>query len=140
MSWWTMINLNPMAGIAKALMSGLDGLFTSDEERAKAELSLIHQLQQPHILQAMANIEEAKHPSVFVSGWRPALGWLCVLILAWTWIVRDVVIIGLMLVGKAEVVQQLPTTDTSTVITLLLCLLGLGSARTLEKLKGVARR
>ncbi|WBA84419.1 3TM-type holin [Endozoicomonas sp. GU-1] len=93
-----MINLNPMAGIAKALMGGLDGLFTSDEERAKAELSLNHQLQQPHILQALANIEEAKHPSVFVSGWRPALGWLCVFILAWTWIVRDVVIIGLMLV------------------------------------------
>ncbi len=135
-----MINLNPMAGIAKALMGGLDSLFTSDEERAKAELSLNHQLQQPHILQAMATIEEAKHPSVFVSGWRPALGWLCVLILAWTWIVRDVVIIGLMLVDKAEVVQQLPTADTSTVITLLLCLLGLGGARTLEKLKGVARR
>ncbi len=135
-----MINLNPMTGIAKELMGGLDALFTSDEERAKAELSLNHQLQQPHILQAMATIEEAKHPSVFVSGWRPALGWLCVLILAWTWIVRDVVIIGLMLVDKAEVVQQLPTADTSTVITLLLCLLGLGGARTIEKLKGVARR
>ena len=135
-----MINLNPMAGIAKELMGGLDSLFTSDEERAKAELSLNHQLQQPHILQAMATIEEAKHPSVFVSGWRPALGWLCVLILAWTWIVRDVVIIALMLVDKSEVVQQLPIADTSTVITLLLCLLGLGGARTLEKLKGVARR
>lgn len=45
-------------------------IFTSDEERAKAELSLNHQLQQPHILQAMATIEEAKHPSVFVSGVR----------------------------------------------------------------------
>ena len=135
-----MINLNPMAGIAKELMGGLDGLFTSDEERAKAELSLNHQLQQPHILQAMVTIEEAKHPSVFVSGWRPALGWLCVLILAWTWMVRDAVIIALMLVDKAEVVQQLPAADTSTVITLLLCLLGLGGARTLEKLKGVARR
>ena len=135
-----MINLNPMAGIAKELMGGLDSLFTSDEERAQAELLLNQQLQQPHILQAMATIEEAKHPSVFVSGWRPALGWLCVLILAWTWIVRDVVIIGLMLVDKTDVVQQLPTVDTSTVITLLLCLLGLGGARTLEKLKGVARR
>ena len=135
-----MINLNPMAGIAKELMGGLDGLFTSDEERAKAELSLNQQLQQPHILQALTNIEEARHPSVLVSGWRPALGWLCVLILAWTWIVRDLVIIGLMLVDKPEVVQQLPTADTSTVITLLLCLLGLGGARTLEKLKGVARR
>ncbi len=135
-----MINLNPMAGIAQALMGGLDGLFTSDEERAKAELSLNQQLQQPHILQALANIEEAKHSSVFVSGWRPALGWLCVLILAWTWIARDLIIVGLMLAEKPEIVTQLPAVDTSTVITLLLCLLGLGSARTLEKLKGVARR
>ncbi len=135
-----MINLNPMAGIAQALMGGLDGLFTSDEERAKAELSLNQQLQQPHILQALANIEEAKHSSVFVSGWRPALGWLCVLILAWSWIGRDLIIVGLMLAEKPEIVTQLPAVDTSTVITLLLCLLGLGSARTLEKLKGVARR
>ncbi|WP_066018347.1 3TM-type holin [Endozoicomonas atrinae] len=135
-----MINLNPMAGIAKALMGGLDSLFTSDEERAKAELSLNQQLQQPHILQALANIEEAKHPSVFVSGWRPALGWLCVFILAWTWIVRDLIIIGLNLADRADIASQLPAADTSTVITLLLCLLGLGGARTVEKLKGVARR
>ncbi|WP_066018850.1 3TM-type holin [Endozoicomonas atrinae] len=135
-----MINLNPMAGIAKALMGGLDSLFTSDEERAKAELSLNQQLQQPHILQALANIEEAKHPSVFVSGWRPALGWLCVFILAWTWIVRDLIIIGLNLADRAAIASQLPVADTSTVITLLLCLLGLGGARTVEKLKGVARR
>ena len=135
-----MINLNPMAGIAKALMGGLDSLFTSDEERAKAELSLNQQLQQLHILQALANIEEAKHPSVFVSGWRPALGWLCVFILAWTWIVRDLIIIGLNLADRADIASQLPAADTSTVITLLLCLLGLGGARTVEKLKGVARR
>ena len=135
-----MINLNPMAGIAKALMGGLDSLFISDEERAKAELSLNQQLQQPHILQALANIEEAKHPSVFVSGWRPALGWLCVFILAWTWIVRDLIIIGLNLADRADIASQLPAADTSTVITLLLCLLGLGGARTVEKLKGVARR
>ncbi len=135
-----MINLNPMAGIAKALMGGLDSLFTSDEERAKAELSLNQQLQQSHILQALANIEEAKHPSRFVSGWRPALGWLCVFILAWTWIVRDLIIIGLNLADRADIASQLPAADTSTVITLLLCLLGLGGARTVEKLKGVARR
>lgn len=135
-----MINLNPLAGITNAVMSGLDSLFTSDEQRAKAELLLNQQLSQPHILQAMANIEEAKHPSVFVSGWRPALGWLCVLILAYAWIFRDLVIIILMLQEREDIVNQLPATDTSTVITLLLCLLGLGSARTLEKLKGVARR
>jgi len=121
-------------------MTGLDGLFTSDEERAKAELALNIQLQKPHILQAMANLEEAKHPSRFVSGWRPALGWLCIFILAWTWIVRDLVIIALMLAELPAVVDKLPVPDTSTVITLLLCLLGLGSARTVEKLQGVARR
>ena len=135
-----MINLNPLAGVTKALMSGLDSLFTSDEERARAELLLNQQLSQPHILQALANIEEAKHPSVFVSGWRPALGWLCVLILTYSWILRDVLVIGLMLTEQQAIVDKLPATDTGTVITLLLCLLGLGSARTIEKLKGVARK
>ena len=121
-------------------MAGLDSLFTSDEERIKAELLLRQQLQQPHILQAITNIEEARQPSVFVSGWRPALGWLCVAILAYVWILRDLLVVLLMLNGRSEAVAALPVLDTSTVITLLIGLLGLGSARTLEKLRGVARQ
>jgi len=65
-----MASLNPLAGIAGSVMEGLDDLFTSDEEKADATLRLTELLQKPHNLQAMANIEGAKHSSVFVAGWR----------------------------------------------------------------------
>ena len=43
--------MNPLAvgGIAEGVMKGLDSLFTSDEERAKAELAITKELNQPHI-------------------------------------------------------------------------------------------
>ena len=75
-----------------------------------------------------------------MSGWRPALAWLCIVILAWTWIVRDLVIIVLELTGQGVVVDSLPVTSAGEVITLLLCLLGLGGVRSVEKMTGVARK
>lgn len=85
--------LKSAADIAKSFSTGLDELFTSDEERMRAQLLLEQNLQKPHILQAVTNLEEAKSPNLFVSGWRPALGWLCVLLLAYSWIGRDAIII-----------------------------------------------
>ena len=124
--------------IVSGVMEGLDHLFTSDEERAKSELALTKVINQPHILQAMTNIEEAKHPSVFVSGWRPALGWLCAVLLAYSWIGRDFIIIGLGLADKTKIIEQLPAVNSGELMTLVLALLGLGATRMYEKVKGVA--
>ena len=88
----------------------------------------------------MANIEEAKHPSVFVSGWRPALGWLCVVLLAYAWIGRDLIVIGLSVADMAAVVKDLPVIGTGELMTLVMSLLGLGATRMYEKTKGVARK
>ena len=125
--------------IVSGVMEGLDHLFTSDEERAKSELALTKVINQPHILQAMTNIEEAKHPSVFVSGWRPALGWLCAVLLAYSWIGRDFIIIGLGLADKTKIIEKLPAVNSGELMTLVLALLGLGATRMYEKVKGVAR-
>ena len=124
--------------VIKSIMGGLDSLFTSDEERAETELKLTALLAQPHMLQAMTNIEEAKHPSVFVSGWRPALGWLCVSCLGYAWIIRDFLVIGLSLFEKTKDIV-LPAIDTGELMSLVLALLGLGGIRMYEKMKGVAR-
>lgn len=134
----SLVNVD-VGSIAGSLMTGLDSLFTSDEERAKAELVITRELNQPHILQAITNIEEAKHPSVFVSGWRPALGWLCVALLAYAWVGRDLVLIGLDLTGRVEIIGQLPEVGTGELLTLTLSMLGLGATRMHEKIKGVAR-
>ena len=127
-------------GLSDSVMTGLDELFTSDEERLKAQLILNEHLSKPHILQAMANIEEAKHPSIFVSGWRPALGWSCVFLLNYAWIGRDILAISLSLSGNESAINYLPEIDTGELLTLVFALLGLGGVRTWEKIKGVARR
>ncbi|NYZ69123.1 hypothetical protein H0A36_24185 [Endozoicomonas sp. SM1973] len=127
-------------GLSDSVMMGLDELFTSDEERLKAQIILNEHFNKPHVLQAMANIEEAKHSSIFVSGWRPALGWLCTGLLAYAWIGRDLLIVLLMSSGQSETINKLPDIDTGELLTLVFALLGLGGVRTWEKIKGVARR
>ena len=134
--------LNPLdsvASIANSVATGLDELFTSDEERERARLLMMKELNQPHILQAMTNLEEAKHPSLFVAGWRPALGWLCVILLAYAWIGRDLMHLVLGLFNQTTIVKDLPVMDMGELMTLVLALLGLGATRTFEKINGVAR-
>ena len=121
------------------VMSGLDALFTSDEERAAAKLAADRAMQHPHILQALTNIEEAKSANVFIAGWRPALGWLCVLLLGYAWLGRDLVEIGLALGGRAEIASGLPVIETGELMTLVMALLGLGGIRAYEGIKGVKR-
>ncbi|MBU2714057.1 3TM-type holin [Zooshikella harenae] len=130
----------PIDTVVSSVMEGLDDLFTSDEERLKAHNKTLETLNQPHILQALTTLEEAKHPSIFVSGWRPGLGWLCVGLLTYAWVLRDLIIIALSLANRPDVVKLLPTIDTGELITLVLTLLGLGGIRTMEKIKGVARQ
>ena len=129
------MNLNPFAGIAEGVMGGLDDLFTSDEERAKAALKIQEVLQKPHILQAMANIEEAKHKSVFVAGWRPAIGWVCAIGLGYQFLILPFA--GL-INAYSLLPAELPSIQAAELTTLVMALLGLGGLRTFEKSKGLA--
>ena len=131
------MNINPLSGVVDGLVKGLDELFTSDEEREAAKLRLISTLQQPHILQAMTNIEEAKHRSVFVAGWRPAIGWTAALGLAYQFLVFPFA--GLINVYLDIPVAELPVLEGEQLMTLTLSLLGLGGLRSFEKMKGIAK-
>lgn len=129
--------LNPLdsiATIAQSVAGGLDALFTSDEEREQAKLMMMKELNKPHIMQAMITLEEAKNPNMFVSGWRPALGWLSVVLLGYAWIARDLIVMF-----TEVTVAQLPPVDAGQMMTLVLALLGLGATRTYEKVNGVHR-
>jgi len=131
------------AGIAREIMGGLDSLFTSDEERAQANLKVMEVMGQPHILQAIANVESAKNTNWFVAGGRPSLFWICAIALLYHWLVKDFIVIGIVLMNTqqraAEIIPLLPTIDSGQVTALVMSLLGLGGLRTYEKLKGVAR-
>ena len=86
--------------------------------------------------QLQANIEQAKHPSIFVSGARPAIMWICALGLLTQFFLMPI----------AEWVTtiwyptvELPNLSTSELTGLTLSLLGLSGMRSWEKSKGVAR-
>ena len=131
-----MTQINPILWFAEGVMKGLDELFTSDEEKAQATLKMTALLQQPHMLQAMANIEEAKHRSVFVAGWRPALGWVCATGLAYQFLILPFAgLINAYLTLPAE----LPAIQAAELTTLVMALLGLGGLRTYEKAKGLTQ-
>jgi hypothetical protein len=82
------------------------------------------------------NKVEAVNPSVFVSGARPYVMWICGIGLTMQFLVSPVLIWGSALFGKTLI---LPPLDMGTLITLLGGLLGLGAMRTVEKIQGVAR-
>lgn len=127
------------AGAAQGLVAGLgrilDGLFTSDEERAKAALALEQMRQLPALKQIEVNLKEAEHPSVFVAGWRPAAGWACVAAMIYAYI-------GEPLLRWAAAVWQFdapPVLDTGDLMVVLTGLLGLGAYRMVEGRWGTKR-
>ncbi|PGH58241.1 hypothetical protein CRT60_09935 [Azospirillum palustre] len=103
---------------------------------AEANAKLVGMLQAGDAAQLQVNAAEAANPSVFVSGWRPAAGWVCVGGLL-------VQTIGYPLMGWALSIWSpgtpMPQIDTDTLMSLLVPLLGLGAYRSYEKAKGVAR-
>lgn len=87
--------------------------------------------------QSDINKTEAANTSVFVSGWRPAIGWVCGLALAFQYIVRPIAGSIVVLTGHSPV--ALPGLDDN-LWQLMFGMLGMGTLRSLDKIKGVASK
>lgn len=85
--------------------------------------------------QMAVNQEEAKNTSVFVSGPRPFIMWVCGMAFAWNWIGLPIAKLVSAYLDHPLVISP---ADMSEMMPVLLGLLGLGSLRTFEKVKGVA--
>ena len=72
---------------------------------------------------------------MFVSGWRPFIGWVCGVAFAWNWIGLPIARVGLSLMGTHLGVEPASLAEMMPV---LIGMLGLGAMRTTEKLNGVA--
>lgn len=83
------------------------------------------------------NKVEAANPSVFVSGWRPFIGWVCGYACAWNWIGLPIVKLALLLWGHPV---DLAPANLTEMMPILLGMLGLGGLRTMEKINGVAAK
>ena len=84
--------------------------------------------------QLAINLAESKHKSLFVSGWRPALGWVAVMGMAGNYITIPFTNFILALL---EIDITIPLIPLETMMPIVMGMLGLGGLRTFEKHKGV---
>ena len=87
--------------------------------------------------QLAINAEEAKSKNIFVSGWRPSVGWCCSLALFAHFLVFPTMDVVAAYMGIEAVAY--PAFDMDSLMTVLLGLLGLGGMRSFEKYKGVSK-
>ena len=118
----------------------LDRFFPDKEkaEQAKREIEsqFTDHLARIDLAQLEVNKEEAKSRNVFIAGWRPFIGWTCGLALCWTYILQPMAQFVLAQTGH---LIDLPGLDMSTMMPVLLGMLGLGGLRSFEKFKGVSK-
>ena len=131
--------LGPLAG---GLFALVDELFTSEAERADARLQVLKLLSAEKVAQMAVNTQEAGSKSTFVAGWRPFIGWVCGMALAWQFVLLPIIVAVLSTVAAYNQVDidtsSLFEFDLSTMMPVLLGMLGLGTMRSFEKSKGVA--
>ena len=118
----------------------LDKIIPDKAAREKAQAELLKAAQDQDFQLALGQIEvnkaEAAHSSIFVAGWRPGLGWICVAGLAYNFIVYPL-LTWLVVVSGSQFTP--PPLMSDNLMELVLGMLGLGALRTAEKWKGVAR-
>ena len=126
-----------MSGIIKALIDPVSGILDKFVPDADTKAKLAHEIatmaerhaQEIALAQIAVNKEEAKG-NWFQAGWRPATGWVCVLGF----------LVNFLVAPLAEGFGfHIPQADTSTMLPVLMGMLGLGGLRTFEKHKGVSK-
>lgn len=123
-------------------VSGLLDKFIEDKDQKAAlahDIATLaeRQVQERAMAQAEINKQEAAHRNMWVAGWRPFVGWVCGVALAWHFVLAP---ITLFVAAWADVpLPELPTFDMDSLMTVLLGMLGLGGLRSFEKSKGLTQ-
>ena len=117
-------DLTGIGGITDVLKD-LIQLFPNADQRAAAASKIQDAESAIAAAQSATNTAEAANNSIFVAGWRPACGWVCVG--------------GLVYASIVAPAFHLPAGDTNTLIMILTGMLGLGTMRTVEKITGTKK-
>ena len=123
-----------VTALIPGVMSLLEKVIPDKDAREKLAHEIATQAEKDAHTQIMAQVElnkeEAKHKSIFVAGWRPGVGWVCLIAMASNYIVMPYLqVFGL----------EVPALDLGQMMPVLLGMLGLGGLRSFEKTKHVAR-
>lgn len=125
-------------GIDDAIAAALkvvDKFIPDPAAKQQAESELRASLQAWDATQAQINQAEAGNDNLFVSGWRPYVGWTCGAAFSWNFVLMPVGNFIWVALGHKAIELNF---DMNTLMTVLFGLLGLGGLRTYEKIKGVS--
>lgn len=122
------------------VMGLLDKIIPDPTEKARLahEIATLAERQAHEIAKSQIEVNrtEAASSSMFVAGWRPAVGWICAAGLGFNFICVPLGNFALSISGS---VIAIPALDVSEMMPVLMGMLGLGAFRTFEKTRGVSR-
>lgn len=121
----------------------IDRIFPDKVKADEAKLRLLELQQQGALAELSAttalalkqgdiNVEEAKSESLFKSGWRPGLGWICVGAFGAKFLGGPLLFV---VAQFFQITIELPPIDMTEMLPILIGMLGLGTLRTYEKTK-----
>lgn len=133
--------LDPFTAGFDLIKTGLDKFFPDADTELKGKLeaaaSEINNSYQLQLSQLEINKVEAGSTSLFVAGWRPAIGWVCGVSLLYAALVEPIArFIATVLFAYNG---MFPIINTELTLQILLGLLGLAGMRSFEKSKGITK-
>ena len=133
--------LDPVTAVLDIGGKLIDRMWPDPVQGSAAKLELIKLQQSGDLAQMTGQLEinkiEAASNSTFVSGWRPAIGWVCALALLYQYLVRPLAVAIFAAVGHP--LPTMPGLDEN-LWQLMMAMLGMGGLRTFEKVQGVANK
>lgn len=133
--------MDPISSISNLANTLIGRIWPDPKDQASAEALLIKTQMDAALAQAQQQIDinkiEAGSTNIFVSGWRPFVGWACGAAFAGHFIVLPALNWLVQLFGHAPITIPF---DMDTLSTVLMGLLGLGAMRSVEKVAGVASK
>jgi len=128
-----------VTGLAKPVTDLLSEFITDKDKAAEIAYKVTTMAAEHAHAELIAQMEvnkiEASSSSVFVSGWRPATGWLCMFGMAVNFVIIPMV--GPIVEAYSKV--NMAPLDMSTMMPVLLGMLGLTTARTIERVNNAQR-
>tara|TARA_R110000803_G_C11905707_1_gene312611 strand:+ start:493 stop:933 length:441 start_codon:yes stop_codon:yes gene_type:complete len=138
------MSFDPLSALFDLGKVAIEKVWPDPTQRA-AEMRKLEELRQSgNLAQLQAHITlvqgqlginkvEAAHPSIFVAGWRPFVGWVGGLSLAYVGILEPIMRFFALMLGYTG---EFPVIETEGTITILIGMLGIGTQRSFDKAKG----
>ena len=128
------LDVTGLGAVADLATTAINKIWPDKSEQEKQQIAAAVMVVQG---QLDINKAEASNPSVFVSGWRPFIGWCCGAACVWNWLGLPVAKFVMAVAGHPITMSP---ADLSEMLPILMGMLGLGGLRTVEKINRVAAK